>query len=109
MGWPVVRHLWMHHPTDPTAQETDDQFLLGESILVAPVLDKCSGLWCTEERDVYLPAGEWTHLWSGDVFSGPTSLRVRAPMQEPPVYYRHDDPEALDAVAELRARDLGVH
>ena len=109
LGWPVVRHLWLHHPDDETAQETDDQFLLGESILVAPVLDKCSGAWCTEERDVYLPEGEWTHLWSGEVISGPASLRVEAPLQQPPVYYRHDDPEALAAVVALRERDLGVH
>jgi len=109
-GWPVVRHLWLHYPTDPTAHETDDQFLLGEGFLVAPVLEKCRGWFgCSSERDVYLPEGEWTHLWTGEITTGPASLRVDSPMQQPPVYYRADDAEALEAVDTLRGHDLGVH
>ena len=110
MGWPVVRHMWLHYPDDETAQETDDQFLLGPGFLVAPVLEKCTGWFgCHSERDVYLPEGEWTHLWSGDIYSGPTSLRLEAPMQELPVFYRGDDAEAYEAVEALRTFDVGVH
>ncbi len=110
MGWPVVRHMWLHYPMDETAHETDDQFLLGSGFLVAPVLEKCLGWFsCASERDVYLPEGEWTHLWTGEIFTGPMSLRVEAPLQEPPVYYRHDDPEAMEAVRGLRVYDVGVH
>ena len=110
MGWPVVRHLWLHYPTDETAHETDDQFLLGSGFLVAPILEKCSGWFsCEIERDVYLPEGEWTHLWTGEIYSGPTSLRLNAPLQEPPVYYQNNDAEANEAVALLRFYDVGVH
>jgi alpha-glucosidase len=110
MGWPVVRHMWLHYPDDETAHETDDQFMLGSSILVAPILEKC-GLWawCVSERDVYLPEGEWTHLWTGDIVEGPASLRLESPLQQPPVFYRNDDPEAHEAVETLRSFDVGVH
>lgn len=109
-GWPVVRHLWLHYPWDRAAHESDDQFLLGASILVAPVLEKCSG-WpsCDSTRDVYLPEGEWTHLWSGEVVTGPASLRIEAPLREPPVFYLADDIEAYRTVGELRRLGVGVH
>ena len=109
-GWPVVRHMWLHHPLDVTAHESDDQFLLGRSLLVAPVLEACSGWFsCISERDVYLPEGEWTHLWTGDVYDGPESLRLEAPLQQPPVFYRSDDAEVVEAVEMLRSSDVGVH
>jgi alpha-glucosidase len=109
-GWPVVRHLWLHYPTDAMAHQADDQFLLGEGFLIAPVLEKCGWRpWCVSERDVYLPEGEWTHLWSGDVYTGPASIQIEAPMQEPPVFYNSIDPEALEAVDTLRAYNVGIH
>ena len=108
-GWPVVRHLWLHYPDDIMAHESDDQFMLGDGFLVAPVLERCGFLpWCTSSRDVYLPKGSWTHLWSGDIIDGPASLRVDAPLQQPPVYFRSDDAAALAAVDRLRAADVGV-
>ena len=87
-GWPVVRHMWLHHPDDMAAHESDDQFLLGSSFLVAPVLEKCEGWFgCDSERDVYLPEGRWTHLWTGDLYVGPMSLRIDSPEQQLPVFY----------------------
>lgn len=53
-GAPVVRPLWWIAPDDETAQTIDSEFLLGDDILVAPVLD--SG---ARSRDIYLPAGTW--------------------------------------------------
>ena len=37
-GWPLVRSMWLHHYDDETSQDLDAQFLLGEDVLVAPVL-----------------------------------------------------------------------
>ena len=53
-GAPINRPVWWLDPTDPTAQALDDEFLLGDDILVAPVLTEAS-----RARDVYLPAGLW--------------------------------------------------
>ena len=54
VGAPIIRPLWWISPTDPEALSVGNQFLLGETLLVAPVLSPG-----TTEIDVYLPEGEW--------------------------------------------------
>ena len=88
-GWPMVRHLAMHHGDDVEAWDIDDQFLLGEELLVAPIVEKC-GWDCPPSRQVWLPEGEWVHLWSGEVYGDAgisTVITVEAPLGEPPVFF----------------------
>jgi alpha-glucosidase len=111
-GWPLVRHLWMHHPDDPGALDTDDQFLLGREILVAPIKNKC-WTWpiCPYEKEVYLPPGRWVHLWSGAIHgqagSGQT-ITVAAPIGEPAVFYREGSAVGATFVAQLNALGIAV-
>ena len=51
-GAPIVRPLWWLAPTDEVAQTVDDEFLLGDSVLVAPVVVRGVTL-----RPVYFPPG----------------------------------------------------
>ena len=109
-GWPLVRHLWLHYPDDSTAATIDDQFLLGSEILVAPIKNKCF-TWpvCPYDKEVYLPAGEWVHLWSGKVHGDAAKgmmISVPAPIGEPAVFYRKGSPIAATLVANLVA--LGI-
>ncbi|VVC33348.1 Glycoside hydrolase family 31,Glycoside hydrolase superfamily [Cinara cedri] len=53
-GSPVNPPVWWIDPTDPVAQIIDDEFLLGEDILVAPVITENA-----VSRDIYLPTGLW--------------------------------------------------
>lgn len=111
-GWPLVRHLFLHAPEDPTAQTIDEEFLLGSEILVAPILNKC-WTWpvCDYDKEVYLPAGEWVHLWSGRVFGrqGEGSwVAVQAPIGEPAVFYRRGSEVGSTFVANLRAEGIDV-
>lgn len=55
-GTPLVRPLWLHYEADTAALDLDTQFLLGQDLLVAPVIQP--NATCTK---VYLPAGTW--LW----------------------------------------------
>ena len=65
-GAPINRPLWWLDPEDETCQTIDSEFLLGNDILVAPVLDK--GATC---RHIYLPVGEWRdELRNGEVLTG---------------------------------------
>ena len=84
-GHPVVRHLAIHYPDDETAHEVNDQFLLGTDILVAPVV-KCEA----RRKWVYLPVGNWVHLWTHELYQNTESgrwLNVKAPIGEIPVFY----------------------
>lgn len=82
-GYPLVRHLFLHYPNDPAALDRDDQFLLGRDLLVAPVLNPGQ-----RRRRLYVPPGRWTHVWSGQTFSGGRWVTVDAPPGRPPVFYR---------------------
>lgn len=63
-GQSFLRPLWMTPEADPVTQLIDDTFLAGRDVLVAPFLDAEGG------RDVYLPAGGWYDLRTGQVQSG---------------------------------------
>ena len=84
-GLPVVRHPFIHYPDDPEVYELEEQFMVGSEFMVAPVLD--AG---TEWVEVYLPAGRWVHLWSGEVYGSDegTHSMTKAPIGEPAVFYK---------------------
>ena len=63
-GLPVLRPMVLEFCGDPAVDYLDRQYMLGDSILVAPILNE-------EGRcDYYLPHGTWTHLLSGEVREG---------------------------------------
>ena len=63
-GIPVMRPMILEFPDDPGCDTLDRQYMLGESLLVAPV-------FCEEGTvDYYLPDGRWTHFLTGDVLEG---------------------------------------
>jgi alpha-glucosidase len=85
-GLPVVRHPFIHYPSDPEVYGLQYQFMVGSELMAAPVLDPGR-----DEVEVYLPAGRWVHVWTGEVYGSPKKgIRetVRAPIGEPAVFYR---------------------
>ncbi len=57
-GRPMMCPLVYDWPEDEQALACEDEFLLGESLLVAPLLEENAF-----EREVYLPEGEWIGLF----------------------------------------------
>lgn len=80
---PIIRPLWWVAPTDQVALTIDSEFLLGNDILVAPVLD--SG---ARSRDVYLPEGQWKDELRGDIKQGGWHRKYRAELHELPYFTR---------------------
>ena len=70
-------------------------YLLGGDLLVAPVVEPAA-----DSRWVFLPAGDWLHLWSGRRYA-PGEHEVPAPLGEPPVFYRASS-EFAELFASLR-------
>jgi alpha-glucosidase (family GH31 glycosyl hydrolase) len=58
-GLPPVRALWLAHPNDERALRCADQYMWGDHILVAPVLEPAA-----TKRSVYLPSGVWWDFWT---------------------------------------------
>mmetsp|Transcript_41042 Transcript_41042/g.113021 ORF Transcript_41042/g.113021 Transcript_41042/m.113021 type:complete len:799 (-) Transcript_41042:96-2492(-) len=88
-GLPLVRHPWLHYPSDPQVRNLKHQFMLGPDFMIAPVLDKGS-----DTVRLYLPQGSWVHLWSGATLDlearGGGWLKCHAPIGAPPVFYTED-------------------
>lgn len=63
-GVPVMRAMLLEFFNDPAAETLDRQYMLGDSLFVAPIF--------TEEGEVtyYLPDGKWTHLLTGEAAIG---------------------------------------
>ena len=83
-GLPVQRPLFLHHEDDPRCYSEQFEYLLGPDVLVAPVWQEGQ-----ESRTVYLPEGDWVHLWTGERY-GKGEHSVPAPLGNTPVFYLHD-------------------
>jgi alpha-glucosidase len=82
-GAPILRPLLFDYPEDETTYTADDEFLLGDALLVAPITRPG-----VEHRHVYLPEGTWFHYWSGERFDGPAHVLAHAPLGQPALYVK---------------------
>lgn len=85
-GVPAVRGLLLEYPNDPVTfgKDTQYEYLLGKSFLVAPVYKD------EEKRDgIYLPEGNWIDYWDGTVYNGKQTLEnYSAPLDKLPLFVK---------------------
>ncbi|WP_407359143.1 alpha-xylosidase [Microbacterium sp. LTA6] len=81
-GTPMMRPMVLEFPEDRSGFDADAQYMLGDSLLVAPVF--------SEHGDVeyYLPEGDWTSLLDGGLQDGRRWLRERHGFDSLPVRVR---------------------
>lgn len=85
-GTPVMRPLFYDFPEDGKAWETEDAYMFGPDILVAPVMYAGQ-----TTRSVYLPAGAvWTNYWTGDKLEGGQTVSVEAPLEQIPLFMKDE-------------------
>lgn len=82
-GAPYVRPLWWQHPRERSLRGCGNAFLLGDALLVAPVLEE--GM---RRRAVRLPYGRWYETVTGEVHEGPGEVLLDAPLSRIPVLAR---------------------
>jgi alpha-glucosidase (family GH31 glycosyl hydrolase) len=85
-----MRALFFEWPDEPSIWDHPTQYLLGNDLLVAPVLEPG-----VDRVDVFVPAGEWLDAWSGELLSGPTVVSRPAPIDEMAVLVRGGDTRGL--------------
>ncbi len=87
-GIPIMRPLFLEFPEDEEAYSVPDQFLVGNSMLVAPVLERNS-----RRRLVYLPYEDgdreisWLDWWTGDQLESGYNI-LEAPLDVMPIFIR---------------------
>lgn len=105
--------LGLAFPDDPATFAVKDQFLLGPSLLVCPVVRPMyydvgsRPLAQTEKtRQVYLPAGcGWYDFWTGIFYQGGSRISAEAPLDRIPVFVRAGSILPMGPAVEYPAQD----
>lgn len=86
LGDPIMRPLFYNYPADANAWGELDAYMLGEDLLVAPVVEEGVTTRC-----VYLPAGErWQEVATGKWYSGGTWVEAAAKLDTIPLFIREN-------------------
>jgi alpha-D-xyloside xylohydrolase len=83
LGYPMLRALFFEHPEDPTCWTIEDEYMFGEDILVAPLMEE------TGSRTVYLPPGHWIDYQGAATYEGARWHRIDAGEVPAVVLVRH--------------------
>lgn len=72
-GWPMLKAMFFNYPDDPTTWNIEDQFMFGDDMLVAPIMEEN-----TQSRNVYLPKGKWINYHTKKVYQGAQWIHIKA-------------------------------
>ncbi|MGN6503216.1 MAG: TIM-barrel domain-containing protein, partial [Pseudolysinimonas sp.] len=81
------------HPGDEQVWAHPLQWMLGRSLLVAPVTQEGAS-----SVTAYLPAGTWVDAFTGEHLDGGRVVERPTPLEEAPVWVRQDDWPELQGV-----------
>ena len=81
-GTPVIRPMQVEFAADKLAVKCQNQFMLGSSILVCPVLSGSGNV------SFYVPAGNWTNFLTRETVTGPRIVSRKTEINELPIYIR---------------------
>lgn len=105
-GTPAFRSPVLDFPDLATLHQVDDQYMVGDRLLVAPLFAGENG------REVVLPSGDWHDFWTGELIIGNQKLHVGRSQREIPVYIRENAvmpwAEPAASTADPRARRVRV-
>jgi len=79
---PMTRALVVEYQNDPNTWNIGNEFMFGDSLLVAPITDT------TNKREIYLPKGVWTNWWTGERLRGEKWIHVEVDIETLPFYIR---------------------
>ncbi|MBN9617113.1 MAG: glycoside hydrolase family 31 protein [Acidobacteriales bacterium] len=82
-GLPLMRALWLAYPDDAKAVATDDAYLWGSNLLVAPVVEQGA-----THRATYLPRGVWWDYWNNARTEGGKEVTRDVDLETLPLYVK---------------------
>jgi alpha-glucosidase len=82
-GVPLFRPLVLNYQDDANTYNLDDEFMIGNDLLVAPIVKPD-----LTQRLVYLPKGVWYNYWTNKKYEGGSMIRVEAPLETVPLFVR---------------------
>ncbi len=96
-GMPAMRHLVLEYGNDANVYEIEDEYMFGDAFLIAPILND------RDTRDIYLPAGKWLDMNTGEEITVPAGGKwirdYKAGLSELPSFFNEETDSEI-------ARDL---
>jgi alpha-glucosidase (family GH31 glycosyl hydrolase) len=94
---PIMKPLFFDFPDDPAGYTVADEWLLGDSLLAAPVLGAGTS------RDIHLPPGRWYDVADHRIRTGPTDLHgYAAGLGTTPEFVRLGTAQSARLMTDLR-------
>ncbi|MCD5323440.1 MULTISPECIES: glycoside hydrolase family 31 protein [Pontibacillus] len=85
-GTPIQQPLVYQFQKDENTHDIDQQFMFGESLMVAPIVEKGA-----TSKEVYLPKDEkWIDYWTGEEYKGGQTITKEADLSTIPLYVKKD-------------------
>ncbi|MCQ2742062.1 MAG: DUF5110 domain-containing protein [Bacilli bacterium] len=82
-GIPMVRPLFYNYPLDEKSKCVNDQYMVGDDIMVAPIVDQGATV-----RSVYFPKGNWYDYETGEKYKGGRYYAIPMPLGKTGIYVR---------------------
>ena len=102
LGRPILRPLFYEFPEEEGFDKVDDQFMVGPSILQAPLLSPS-----LNNRKLRLPEGRWYSIWDRRWLKGNREVSAVQSSRSTPVYIREGSILPMQAgVRTTNANDL---
>jgi len=89
---PLVRPMYIDYPRSAEAYQNPQQYMFGDSLLVAPVASPGTGPNLVAEQKVWLPQGTWFNFMTGEKLTGGNTVTVAATIDEIPLYAKAGTP-----------------
>ena len=100
-GVPTMRSMVLEFTEDRTCHYVDKQYMLGDSLLVAPIFNEES------LADYYLPAGRWTDFFTGEVKEGDRWIQEKHGYLSVPLLVKENSIVAIGAHDDKPDYDYG--
>ncbi|OGV40388.1 MAG: hypothetical protein A2X48_23445 [Lentisphaerae bacterium GWF2_49_21] len=98
-GIPPFRALVLDYPDDLKCREIDDEYLVGDSILAAPLFAE------QQKREVYLPSGGWFDFNTRKFFQGNATYEISPKLDETPIFVKENSILPLSSTNESIDKD----
>ena len=86
-GLPLVRGMYLEYPDQDQAYASDQQYMFGRELLVAPITAPAQGK--AAKREVFLPSGDdWFDYFTGDIYEGGRQIVHQCPIERMPLLVR---------------------
>ncbi len=87
-GTAFLHPLYYDYPEAPEAYSNKGEYVFGDSMIVAPIVQAADPATQLAKQSVWIPKGDWVEWASGKHLSGPATVERSFSISQEPVYLR---------------------